>query len=195
MLPILIFLKVNIRNVFISSGHSNISGTDRGATGIDGIVEGDLVVELKDLIVKELQLLNQIVFTDHNSYVTNDTVKIINKLLKPHDVAIDLHFNAFAVESAKGTEVLVPFKASKFELDLAKCLCDQISACLNTKNRGIKTEANSARKHLIFMTPNCENILIEVCFITNKTDLIMYLTKKQMVAKVIAKCIFDFLTK
>lgn len=184
---------MDIRKVFISAGHSNVPGKDMGADGLDGLKEGDLTARLRTAVVNELRLLGQNALVDPDSYVTKDTVAVINSKLGIRDVAIDIHFNAFSVESAKGTEVLVPFKSTEYERKLAKSLCDNISACLATKNRGVKTEADSARKHLMFMTPNCENILIEVCFITNKADVLMYLTKKDMVAKVIAKCIYDSL--
>ena len=186
---------MNTRKVFISAGHSNIPGKDMGAEGLEGLKEGNLTVELRNLVVKELGLLGQQTITDPNYFVTKDTVALINVILKSRDIAIDIHFNAFAVESAKGCEVLIPFNSTQVEKNLAKLLVDNISAALATKNRGVKTEADSARKQLMFMTPNCENILIEVCFITNKADVLMYATKKDIVAKVIAKCVYDFLTK
>ena len=183
------------RKVFISAGHSNVPGQDMGADGIDGLKEGNLTVELRDLVVKELAILNQHAITDPNYFVTKDTVAIINALLDSRDIAIDIHFNAVAAESARGCEVLIPFNSSEIERKLAKVLVDNISDVLSTRNRGVKTEADSARKHLMFMTPNCENILIEVCFITNKADVLIYLTKKEVVAKVIAKSVYEFLTK
>jgi N-acetylmuramoyl-L-alanine amidase len=183
------------RNIFISAGHSNHLCKDMGAIGIGGVKEGDLTVELRDLIVSELLMLNQEVITDINSNVTRETVKIIKVTLNSRDIAIDIHFNAFAIESARGTEVLVPFKSSYVERTLAKILVDNITACLSTKNRGVKTEATSFKQQLLFMTPNCENILIEVCFITNKADMLMYVTKKKVLAKIIARCLYDFLTK
>lgn len=183
------------RKVFISAGHSNVPGKDMGADGLDGLKEGQMTASLRIAVVKELTILGQHVFTDSDSSITKDTVTLVNALLDSRDIAIDLHFNAFAAESAKGCEVLIPFRSSPTERELAKILVDNISATLGTKNRGVRTEADSARKHLMFMTPNCENILIEVCFITNKADILMYLTKKDIVAKVIAKCIYDFVTK
>ena len=42
-----------MRKIFISAGHSNKQGTDRGASG-NGFIEGELTVELRDLIVSEL---------------------------------------------------------------------------------------------------------------------------------------------
>jgi len=182
------------RKIFVSAGHSNVPGKDRGAEGIGGILEGDLTVELRTLVVNELRLLGQTVSVDPDYYVTKDTVAIVNALLNSRDIAIDIHFNA-GPELARGTEVLIPFAFTPFEKELATKLSEQISAVLATRNRGAKTEADSARKHLMFMTPNCENILIEVCFITNKFDLAVYLSKVHIVSKVIAKCVFDYITK
>lgn len=183
------------RKIFISSGHSNVVGKDEGAIGINGLKEGDLTVDLRRLIVDELKILGQYTITDPDYFVTKDTVTIINALLDSRDIAVDIHFNAFSFPGVRGTEVLVPFKASKFELELATILSENISAVLATTNRGVKTEAQSARGRLIFMTPDCENILIEVCFITNKYDLISYFAKEKTLAKVIAKCLYEYLTK
>jgi N-acetylmuramoyl-L-alanine amidase len=183
------------RKIFISAGHSNVVGKDEGAVGLNGIKEGDLTVDLRKLIVEELILLGQHTITDPDYFVTKDTVTIINVMLESRDIAVDIHFNAFSFPGARGTEVLVPFKASDVELQLAEILSENISAVLATTNRGVKTEAQSARGRLIFMTPKCENILIEVCFITNKYDLISYFAKEKILAKVIAKCLYDFLTK
>jgi len=183
------------RNVFISAGHSNVPGKDMGADGIGGIKEGNLTVEFRNLLIKELHNLNKLVLSDADEYVTRETVAIINTTLKSRDIAIDIHFNAYNIESARGTEILVPFKSTEFERGLGTVLAENISACLNTKNRGVKTEADSVRKHLMFMTPNCENLLIEICFITNKADILMYVAKKQILAQIVAKCIFDYLTK
>lgn len=186
---------MEIRKIFISAGHSNQLGKDMGAIGIDNIEEGSLTSELRKLIVEELRLLGQYSITDPDYLVTKDTVAIINALLDSRDVAIDLHFNAFGNNSVRGTEVLIPFKSTKFEKTLATKLAENISACLLTINRGVKTEADSARGRLIFMTPNCENILIEICFITNKIDVLAYLAKEKILAKIIAKILFDSLTK
>jgi N-acetylmuramoyl-L-alanine amidase len=182
------------RKLFISAGHTNTPSGDRGATGIDGIIEGDLTVELRKLVVSELRLLGQYASIDDDKFNLKEDVAIINAILDSRDIAIDIHFNA-GPELARGTEVLVPLKSTEFERALATLLSENIAAVLGTKNRGLKTEADSAVKHLFFMTPNCENILIEVCFITNKLDLATYLIKKNVIAKVIAKCIFEYLTK
>lgn len=182
------------RKIFISAGHSNVSGRDRGALGVDGILEGELTVSLRKKIVSELNRLGTNPITDIDSNVTRETVAYMIKTLNSRDIAIDIHFNA-ANKTATGTEVLIPFKSSEFEKHLGNLLSYNISKVLGIRNRGLKTEADSARGRLIFMTPNCENILIEVCFITNENDMKLYNEKQNQVATIIAKCIISSLNK
>ena len=48
-----------MRKIFISAGHSNKSGKDQGAQG-NGYIEGQLAVELRNLLVSELKSLELI---------------------------------------------------------------------------------------------------------------------------------------
>ena len=182
------------RKIFISAGHSNVSGRDRGALGVDGTIEGELTVALRKKVVSELNRLGANPITDIDRNVTRETVTFMIQNLVSRDIAIDIHFNA-SVKSATGTEVLIPFKSSDFEKHLGNLLSYNIATVLGIRNRGLKTEADSARGRLIFMTPNCENILIEVCFITNENDMKLYNEKQNQVATIIAKCIISSLNK
>jgi N-acetylmuramoyl-L-alanine amidase len=182
------------RKIFISAGHSNVSGRDRGALGVNGTIEGELTVALRKKVVSELNRLGANPITDIDRNVTRETVTFMIQNLVSRDIAIDIHFNA-ATKTATGTEVLIPFKSSEFERHLGNLLSYNIATVLGIRNRGLKTEADSARGRLIFMTPNCENILIEVCFITNENDMKAYNEKQNQVATIIAKCIISSLNK
>jgi len=182
------------RKIFISAGHSNVSGRDRGALGVNGTIEGELTVALRKKVVSELNRLGANPITDIDRNVTRETVTFMIRNLVSRDIAIDIHFNA-ATKTATGTEVLIPFKSSEFERHLGNLLSYNIATVLGIRNRGLKTEADSARGRLIFMTPNCENILIEVCFITNENDMKAYNEKQNQVATIIAKCIISSLNK
>lgn len=182
------------RKIFISAGHSNVSGRDRGALGVNGTIEGELTVALRKKVVSELNRLGANPITDIDRNVTRETVTFMIRNLVSRDIAIDIHFNA-ATKTATGTEVLIPFKSSEFERHLGNLLSYNIATVLGIRNRGLKTEADSARGRLIFMTPNCENILIEVCFITNENDMKLYNEKQNQVATIIAKCIISSLNK
>lgn len=183
-----------MRTVFISAGHSNTPGRDRGASG-NGYLEGDLTVEFRDLLMAELLRLGIPALRDGNNSVTADTVNFIRKkLLKPTAVLVDIHFNA-GPPAATGAEVIIPESFSVFERDLA----DELSACMATtlqiRNRGRKTEAQTARKRLLWMRSAGENILLEICFITHPVDIRHYQQNKQTLAKSVAAILYKWTQK
>jgi N-acetylmuramoyl-L-alanine amidase len=81
--------------------------------------------------------------------------------------------------------VIIPDVSSQFEKDLAKSLL-KVFTEVGFKDRGVKPEALTARKRLGWMRPVAENVLIEVCFISNITDMKLYEANKNNIAKKIA---------
>jgi N-acetylmuramoyl-L-alanine amidase len=55
---------------------------------------------------------------------------------------------------------------------------------------GVKLEKESARGSLGWMRLTGENVLLEVCFISNKEEMENYQNKKHYLAKVIAYTLF-----
>ena len=189
-----------MRKVFLSAGHSNKKGIDRGAVG-NGFIEGELTVELRSMIYNELCNLGITAELDKNSNVLKDTLAYFRDLTTEKCIVIDLHWNA-ATPQATGTEVLIPKKPSKFEQELAADLAKTISNTLGIRMRGVyngkpgvKTEEMSARGTLGWMRLKGENILPEISFITNKDDMDRYQKNKNLLAKNIAKVIFDYAKK
>jgi N-acetylmuramoyl-L-alanine amidase len=179
-----------MRTIFISAGHSNVLGKDRGASG-NGFIEGILTVEQRNLIVKELKKLGAKVIIDDNDSILSQTMAFFRNKTTKNCILVDLHWNASSPQ-ATGTEVLVPASPTKFENDLATDLSKTISTILNIKNRGVKTELQSARKSLGWMRLTGENILIETCFISNKKDMDSYQKNKEELAKQIASILFNY---
>ena len=177
-----------MRKIFISAGHSSRLGRDRGATG-NGFVEGILTVEFRDLLVKELKKLGVSPIIDSNDSILSQTIVFFKNLTSDNSILFDIHWNA-ATPQATGTETFVPNKPTQFEKDLAKEITDTTSKVLNIKNRGVKTESQSARKSLGWMRLKGENILIEVCFISNPSDMQSYQKNKEDLAKKIAEILF-----
>lgn len=183
-----------MRTVFISAGHSNTPGRDRGAYG-NGYHEGDLTVEFRDLLMAELDRLGVPALRDGNDSVTAETVNFIRKkLLQPNSILVDIHFNA-APAVASGTEVIVPERFSVFERDLADELAAFMATTLQIRNRGRKTEAQTARKKLAWMRSAGENILPEICFISNPGDIRSYQQNKTALAAGMAKIIHKWANK
>ena len=183
-----------MRKLYLSAGHSAQDGVDQGAQG-NGYSEGKLTSELRALIAKDLETIGVTANVDSDYSVTGQTVRLFKTMVSGADVAIDIHFNAAASELATGSEVLVPGVASTFERVFAADLAKTIAEVLNIKNRGVKTELESARKKLLWMEIPCENILIEVCFISNALDMQKYQQSKFVLSKKLATLIKFYLSK
>lgn len=176
------------RKIFLSAGHQG--DVDPGAIA-NGVHEADLTIELRDLIAAAFKSEYKIEFeVDNDSEDLKGTMQHVSEVLSDRDIAIDIHFNA-GDPRAFGTEVFIPDNYSTFEYVCANQLCKTICTVLQTYNRGVKTESQSSHKRLGFMRPNCMNILIEVCFITNTSDLFKYQHNKQTLAITLAKAIND----
>lgn len=186
---------MKVRDVFTSAGHSNRPGRDRGATG-NGYVEGDLTVEFRDLLNKELRFYGINPISDGNDTILQDSITFFKNKTSKNSIVIDIHWNA-ATPRATGVEVLIPSVHSEFEKELA----GKIAACIGHElgiplrgDRGVKTEAESHHGRLGWMRLTGENILIEMCFITNPEDMRAYQSKKHIIAKKLAKIIYDYVT-
>lgn len=178
------------RRIAISAGHSNVKGQDRGAVS-NGYIEGELTVELRDLIKEALNNTNVPCSIDPNSNVTFQTVALFRQYFNTgNDICIDIHFNA---GGGTGTEVLIPDNFSLVEQELATALAHVISSRLQIFNRGVKQEKYSARKKLFWMTIPAETILIEVAFLDNAKDMSSYNNQKVLLADEIASVLMSYL--
>ena len=177
-------LKPSKKNIFITAGHG---GIDPGAVG-NGYKEADLTLELRDLIVAELKD-KYTVFTDVNDHSLSKVLTWLRSLITANVLLVDIHFNASINALATGTEVLVPDNCSILESKLATSLSINISKLLGLKNRFVKKESQSARGKIGILNIPAENILIEVCFISNKADVEAYQKNKALLAKEIANTI------
>ena len=169
------------RKIFLSAGHG---GKDSGAVG-NGYVERDLTIDLRNHIARELKALGVVPSMDDDRNALAQTLSWLRGKVVNRDILLDLHWNAAANPEAKGSEIIIPDVASQFEKDLSKALL-KVFIDLGFKDRGVKPEALTARRKLGWMRPNAENILIEVCFISNITDMKLYEANKQNIAKRIA---------
>lgn len=176
-----------MRKLFISAGHTNIEGQDRGAIG-NSYIEGNLTVELRDLLVKELKALGISPVIDSNSNAFIQSLAYFKNLTTSNSVLLDIHFNA-ATPQATGTETLIPKTYTTFEYNLAAELSKVVGETLDLKLRGfngVKTEAESHHGKLGWMRLTGENVLMEICFITNSSDIEKYQKNKLALAKNIA---------
>jgi N-acetylmuramoyl-L-alanine amidase len=184
--------------LYLSAGHTPeaTKGTkaDPGAIG-NGLHEANLTSELRNLVLGELMLIAPTlkVLTDKDNQQTGEWVSYLVKNAKQGDVICDIHFNA-ATPAASGTEVIIPKAFTAKEKELGTLLNNAIIKVLNSKDRGVKTEAHTARGKIgiLFQPGIATNVLIEVCFISNKGEIENYQKHKISVAKAIAKVLADW---
>jgi LysM repeat protein len=178
-----------MRKIFISSGHSNKKGADRGAVG-NGYIEGELAVEFRDLLVKELKYLGVSPIVDSNDSILSKSIAFFKNKTSSDSIVLEIHWNASSAQ-ATGVEVLVPSPPSEFEKNKAKEISSLIARVLNVRDRGVKTEADSHHGRLGWMRLTGENLLIEMCFITNKSDMESYQANKNKLAKEMASMLVE----
>lgn len=161
--------------MYLSAGHSNV---DPGAVAF-GRREADIAVEFRNLV---------------SFYLTRDGVKHqldgygtanipLNKAVqeaRKHGLAIEFHCNA-GPPTATGVEVLC---APKDEV-ISEELCEALSETLGILNRGVKGESSGQHKRLAFIQAG--GIIVELFFISNKSDLAAYDARKWLAAREVAR--------
>lgn len=170
--------------IFISAGHNSQSKTiktDPGAVNSDGVKEGDLTIEFRNLVKHELDLLGA-------KYISDTEEENLGMYLKRiqtgnASVVVEYHFDAASNKEATGTTSIVEREADRLDKAFAKELVDSTANILGIRNRGIISEAESHRGSLGLMREEGVICLVELGFITNKDDLQRYHIKKKELAK------------
>lgn len=151
---------------FISSGHCAVKGPnyDPGAPGVNNRWEATETVKVRNRVV---EILREAI-TDADG----ESLSQYLKRIKPGSgsVVVEFHFNA-GPSSATGTETLIEIDGDKMDKACAKELTDATSRILGIRNRGVKTEADTRHKRLALMKEDGIICLVEVCFITNASDM------------------------
>jgi len=181
-----------MKKLFLSAGHSNVSGRDCGAVG-NGYVEGVLAAELRQLIAAKLQNIHGITaIVDSDDSVLKQTLETFRAFVSHDSIAIEIHFNASANPLATGAESLVPSDPSELENNIAHALSYITAETLGIKDRGVKTELQSHHKKLGWMRQQGECVIWEVCFISNAHDIKNYQTYKSLLATNVADALAKF---
>lgn len=179
------------RDIYISAGHSNVAGRDRGAAS-NGFIEGVLTADLRRDMVAELTRRGLRVFADADDSILSQTLTWMRNRTTNRCIVLDLHWNS-AIPSATGTETFVPSDAGLFELSLAADFSKAIADTLGIRMRGnfkgytgVKSELESHHGRLGWMRLTGQNILSEVCFISNQNDMRLYNENRS--ALIVALC-------
>lgn len=182
-----------MRKIYVIAGHNlTSSGAGTGAIGI--INEAKEAIFLRDFIASELVRQGITPERDCDTSPLNTVINWLRSKVCKKDILIDIHFNASASVSSNGTEVILPNQYTSEERAIAETLLATITNTLGTKSRGIKTEKDTAVGSIgILNKPDCLNVLLEICFVTNQSDVDTYRKNCKHLAINIALDLIHFL--
>lgn len=163
----------------ICAGHSN---SDPGA--VSSYKESELVTELRNIVALKLRDRGHEVLTDGSGSDNKPLSTAISLVKAEKATAVELHFNASANSFAKGVETI---SLSKDKITSQR-ISQNIASVLGTSTRGDKgwkTQEESARGKLGFVQAG--GMIVEVCFLSNPTELQKYLATKWLVAEAIVR--------
>lgn len=171
--------------VLVSAGHT-LNGVGSGAVGFINESQENRV--LAKYVVEYLKkLCHEVDYHEVNSgsdYI-NQQAKKANS--KNYDVVVQVHFNSSDNAAANGTEVI--YRSSK-----GKVFAQKVQDKLKTefKDRKIKHDINDIKRDLGWLRlTKPPAILIETCFVSNKSDTDKYTSNREKIAKLIAEGIAD----
>jgi len=182
-----------IKKVTVHAGH-NPSG--KIACGASDLL--DESTEARYITRKVIKLLKKNGIKAVNCTVNNGTSQsdVLRRIclkcnnITDADMHISIHFNSGRNDKAGdgrtgGTEVLLTQNAGD-KGDIAKRICNQM-AKLGFTNRGVKVTSG-----LYFLNhTKAPAILIEVCFVDDRDDYLLYKNDRQAVAGAIVKAVLN----
>lgn len=170
--------------IYISAGHNAQSKTirqDSGAVNKDGVKEGDLTMQFRDMVKIELDKLNVKYISDSDEESLAMYLKRIQTGIG--SVVVEYHFDSAENPEATGSTVLVGEDADRLDKALAKELLDVTTEILGTRSRGVISETESHRGRLGLMREQGIVCLVEIGFISNRADLAAYFSKALPLAR------------
>lgn len=172
--------------IFPSAGHHL---KDPGAV-YNGRQENKEMILFRDWVIEHLNAKN------HKNIPDNDheTAAEHQARIKPGDgsVVCEFHLNASTNTMANGTEVIVKNNANKISISLATEIAEVTAKILGIRNRGVKTESQTARRRIGILNQPGVAILVEICFLSNKNDMAAYDKNRKELAKIYAGILIKY---
>lgn len=165
-----------MRSIFLSAGHSE---TDPGAVA-HGRREADVAVEFRNLVAFYLQRAGVPHELD-GAGTQNLPLAQAAKLARKHPIAVEFHCNAAESAAATGAECLSGPK----DVGLSAKISAAIAASLGIRDRGAKPENAGQHHRLAFVQAG--GIIVELFFLTNRSDLAQYDARKWLAARAVAE--------
>lgn len=163
-----------MKSVFLSAGHSD---ADPGAVAF-GRREADIAVEFRNIVAFYLQRDAVRHELDGNGTKNLPLSKAAARA-RLHPIGVEFHCNA-AGPTATGVETL----SGPSDIGLGARICEAIADSLKIRNRGAKPENAGQHKTLAFVQAG--GVIVELFFISNRTDLAKYDARKWLAGRAVA---------
>lgn len=168
------------KTIFCDAGHSLY--TDRGVIH-NGIIENDEARKVRDILIPLLEKQFK-VYKVPDQFGLQDTVKWVNGVAKKINdgLALSIHLNS---NGGEGAECFY-HDWSLVSGNMATKLINKYCEVTGLNNRGPKPDRQSAPKALWWIKgTNCWALLLEMCFVDNKSDMDYFLNNREQVAQAI----------
>ena len=162
----------------ITAGHSN---NDCGAYA-NGFKEAELVTEFRNIVAMKLSEKGHAVVTDGTG-TTNLPLVTAAKLVKVSDLGVEFHFNAAVNKTAAGVEVIGLTDKTGICQKLATAIAGVLDIPVRGNKGGYKHPRDTPHKTLGFCSAG--GVIVEICFISNPTEMAAYQAKKWLVASAV----------
>ena len=147
-----------MRNVFINAGHF---ANDPGVV-VGNAIERDIVMRVRDGVKA---LLASAYYLPDNLNL-RDSIAWVNERAWPDDFAIDIHLNAHADTSVRGTEAYYT-ETPRY----AEVFANKVSQHLQVPNRGPKHDSLTYVGSLGWLHQlKCPSVVVELCYLSNEAD-------------------------
>jgi N-acetylmuramoyl-L-alanine amidase len=167
---------------------------DPGAS-YNGRTEFEEMRCFRTLVAEEYKRIGGEVYSDDDS----ETNSQFQKRMKTDrgSVVVSFHLNASVNPEANGSECIISDNALANSKALAVELLDATCEILGTRKRRILKESETPRKKLGILNKPGMAVLVEVCFLSNKTDMDKFDKNKVALARTYAMIIkrYDDLIK
>lgn len=164
--------------VYLASGHQ---GKGTGASKL--IDEGVETIVFTDLVLNNLKNVKNVKRSSKGISLASKIREANAFCTSSNDLNIEFHFNSSTSPTSTGCEVVIADKAGALTQKRAKEAQNILTSVLNIKDRGVKTEKQSARGTLGFVSKTkATAMIIEICFVGNKGDVEVYTKKKNELA-------------
>ena len=165
--------------ILLIAGHGD---GDPGAIG-NGYKEADLTRDAVTLLQKKLSKVADITVFDFNKNMYKYLKSGNTYPFKNFDYVIEVHLNSHTNIDAKGSEILV--HTSEKGVSVEEKILENIQA-LGFKNRGVIPRDDLLVMNTVKKKYGVSHALIELCFLSNKSDIQRYISNKAKVIDAIA---------